>query len=244
MTTKILSNNILKDIDVLILSGGQGTRLREIVNDRPKMMAEINERPFLDILINYISKYGFRRFILCVGYMANSIEKYYNKKEIINAEILFSKEGKPLGTGGAIKNAEKFIQSDSFLVVNGDSFCPINFLDFFNFYNKKSALTSMVVVEGKDNKDTGSVILDDSQKIIQFQEKENNKKAFVNAGIYFFKKEILSLIPPQINYSLEYSLFPKLIGQEFYAYVVQKKLIDIGTPERYLKAKDFFTNYE
>jgi len=244
MITKIISINILKDIDIVILTGGQGNRLREVINDRPKTMAEIDHQPFLDILIDYISSYGFKRFILCTGYMASNIEKYYNDKKT-DKEILFSREDNPLGTGGAIKNAQKLIQSNLFLVVNGDSFCPINFLDFFNFHNDNNALVSMVIVESKENRNSGSVVLDKSQKIIQFREKKQSgeKKTFTNAGIYFFKKDIFSLIPPRINYSLEYSLFPKLVNREFYGYITLKKLIDIGTPKGYLKAKKYYKSW-
>jgi len=244
MMTKTISNDILKDVDVVILTGGQGSRLREVVNDRQKTMAEIDQQPFLDILIDYIAGYGFKRFILCTGYMASSIEEHYNNKKN-DKEILFSKEDRPLGTGGAIKNAQELILSDSFLVVNGDSFCPIDFLDFFNFHNKNNALVSMVIVGSEENKDSGNVILDNSQKIIQFQENKQSKrkKAFTNTGIYFFKKDIFSLIPSRVNYSLEYSLFPELIDREFYGYITQKRFIEIGTPEGYLKAKKYYKSW-
>ena len=208
MITKIISINILKDIDVVVLTEGQGSCLREVIYNRPKTMAEINHQPFLDVLIDYISNYGFKRFILCTGYMASNIEKCYGNKRT-DKEIVFSREDNLLGTEGAIKNAQNLIGSNSFLVVNGDSFCTVDFLDFFNFHNKNNALVSMIVIDSKGNKDSGSVILDKSQRIIQFQEKKQNggKKIFINTGIYFFKKDIFSLIPPQTNYSLEYSLF-------------------------------------
>jgi len=226
----------VKEIDVVILTGGQGTRLREVIKDRPKTMAEINQRPFLDILIDYVSNYGFKRFILCTGHMAHVIKDYYTDKNA-SREILFSNEDKPLGTGGAVKNAEDFIQSSPCLVMNGDSFCSVDLLQFFDFHLKKRALLSMVVVEATDTKDYGVISLDDSQRIIQFKEKIGKEKAYINAGIYLFEKEIFSLIPPETKYSLEYDLFPKLVGKEFYGYITQERLIDIGTPERYEQGK-------
>lgn len=239
MPHKFSSDN-LKKIDVVILSGGQGIRMRKVIRDRPKPMVEINQRPFLDTVINYVWKYGFRRFILCVGYMAEVIQSYYIKKAGPQ-EILFSYEDKPLGTGGAVKNAEKLILSNPFLVMNGDSFCAVDLLQFFGFHLKKGALVSIVVAGAEDSEDYGLVTMDNSGRIMRFAEKEREReKAFINAGIYLFKKDILSLIPAPARYSLERDLFPKLVGQEFYGHITEEELIDIGTPERYEQARRYF----
>ena len=224
------------DVDVVILCGGEGSRLKSVVSDRPKPMAEINGRSFLDILIGYVSGFGFRRFILCTGYMADFIIQHYSASET-QVEIVFSPEDIPLGTGGAVKNAEKFVKSETFMVVNGDSFCPVDLSQFLDFHSKKGALVSMVVVESEDVRDFGTICLDDSQRIVLFEEKKEGKKSFINAGIYLFQKGVFSLIPSHVRYSLEHDLFPTLVGQKFYGYVTQEKLIDIGTPERYEQAK-------
>lgn len=226
----------MKDIDVVVLCGGKGTRLKEVVNDRPKPMAEINGHPFLDILIEYISSFGFRRFILCTGYMADFVRQYYSASET-QVEIVFSPEDIPLGTGGAVKNAGKFIKSETFMVVNGDSFCPVKLSQFLDFHLVKDAIVSMVVTESEDVRDFGTICLDDSQRIVRFEEKKEGKKSFINAGIYLFEKELFPIIPSNTKCSLEYDLFPALVKQKFYGYVTQEKLIDIGTPERYEQAK-------
>ena len=230
------SLEIMKAIDVVILCGGKGTRLNEVVSDRPKPMAEINGQPFLNILIDYVSSFGFNRFVLSVGYKADYIKDYYRCNRF-PYEILFSPENAPLGTAGGIKQAENLVQSNPFLVMNGDSFCPVDLSQFLDFHSKKGALVSVVVVESEDVKDFGTISLDDSQKIVRFEEKKEGKKSFINAGIYLFQKEVFSLIPSHVKYSLEHDLFPTLVGQEFYGYVTQEKLIDIGTPERYEQAK-------
>lgn len=226
----------MKDIDVVVLCGGKGTRLKEVVSDRPKPMSEINGRSFLDILIGYVSGFGFRRFILCAGYMADFIRQHYSVGKT-QVEIVLSVEEVPLGTGGAVKHAEKLVQSSSFLVMNGDSFCPVSLSQFLEFHSKKNALVSMVVTESEDVKDFGLISLDASQRIVRFEEKKEGKKSFINAGIYLFQKEVFSLIPSNVRYSLEHDLFPTLVDQKFYGYVTQEKLIDIGTPERYEQAK-------
>ena len=232
-----------KEIDVLILCGGLGKRLRGVINDIPKPMAEINDRPFLDILIDYVARYGFRRVILCIGYMGDVIKQHYQERER-SLNILFSKEREPLGTGGAIKNAEPFIQSNPFLAMNGDSFCPVNLHTFLDFHTSKGALLSIALVRAKETQDYGVIALGESQRIVSFDEKigvgMETSPSFINAGIYLFDRSILSLIPSQKKYSLEYDLFPKVISKEFYGYVTSETLIDIGTPERYEKAKQHF----
>jgi NDP-sugar pyrophosphorylase family protein len=230
-----------KDIDVLILCGGLGKRLRSVVSDRPKPMAEVGNAPFLDLLINYTSSFGFKRFILCIGYKGDFIKDYYSRKSN-SFEMLFSEERKLLGTAGAIKNAEKLIQSNPFLVMNGDSFCKIDLNEFFNFHNSKKAILSIALTEIKENIDCGFIILDSSGKIESFIEKGKVEgSSYVNAGIYLFQKEILSLIPQNKSYSLEYDLFPILANGRIYGYITKNELIDIGTPERYEKAKRIFS---
>ncbi len=125
-------------MDVIILCGGLGMRLRDVVGDRPKSMAEISGRPFLDILVDYVARYGFTHFILCTGFKGDLIKRYYKNKR---GRLIFvvSDEDQPLGTAGAIKNAESFIESDMFLVLNGDSLCEIDIEDFIKFHIGKGA---------------------------------------------------------------------------------------------------------
>jgi len=228
-----------KDIDVIILCGGLGKRLRSIVNKRPKPMAQINLQLFLDILINYISDFGFRRFILCIGYKAEWIKKYYLQKT--HWDINFSEEKILLGTGGAIKNARKFIRSNPFLVLNGDSFCRINLKKLLEYHNQKNALISMALAKNSQNKDCGLVELCSHNRIKSFNEKaESKNNGLVNAGIYLFRKEIFSFMPKRRSFSLEYDFFPALTGKRCYGYLCGDNLIDIGTPEGLNKAKSYF----
>jgi D-glycero-alpha-D-manno-heptose 1-phosphate guanylyltransferase len=225
--------------DAVILCGGLGERMRNVIKNKPKSMADINGRPFLDILIDYVSGFGVKRIVLCTGHQSESIKDYYTNKECLQ-EIVFSNEETPLGTGGAIKNAEKLIKSRSFLVINGDSHCPVNLQKFYEFHLRNDAVVSMVILEAESSMDYGIVTLDASQKVVSFEEKrENLGEPFINSGIYFFERDVLALIPTSLKYSLEYELFPKLIGKGFYGYKTQKKLIDIGTPKRYELAKCF-----
>lgn len=218
--------------DVLILCGGKGSRLESVVNDRPKPMAEINGRPFLQILIDTITCYGFRRFILCTGFKADFIRNHYDGRES-GFSVTISREEQPLGTGGAIKHAEPFIRSDTFLATNGDSLCPLDLNEFLEFHYSKGALLSMALIPSDDESDCGVVRITDSHQIESFNEKaEAGSSAFINAGIYLFEKRILDYIPENKPYSLEYDLFPQLVNDGAYGFVSTGTLTDIGTPER------------
>jgi NDP-sugar pyrophosphorylase family protein len=215
-----------------------GTRLRSVVDDRPKPMAEINDRPFLDLLIDSFSKFGLRRFILCAGYMSDIIRDYYSSRADSH-QFIISNEHKPLGTAGAIKNAAELIRSDTFLVANGDSFCPVDLAAFHDFHSARHALMSMVVTETQNTGDCGLVSLDDSQRIVGFEEKnQESRSRYINAGIYLFQKEALSPIPADTSFSLERELFPKLVEQNCYAFPIRGRLFDIGTPARFATATE------
>ena len=230
-----------KDIDVVVLCGGLGTRLNSVVDDRPKSMAEINDRPFLDILVDYVARYGFTRFILCTGFKGDLIRRHYETKRS-GLVFLISEEKIPLGTAGAIKNAESFIESDTFIVLNGDSLCEIDIKDFLSFHIRKRALISIVLTTIKNSMDFGVVRLDRHQKIIGFSEKVMmHGDGLVNTGIYFFDRKILKEIPSGGKRSLEYDIFPKILNKGVYGYVTEKKFVDIGTPERLEMAKNYFS---
>lgn len=230
---------MIKDIDVFILAGGLGKRLRAISRNKPKPMVEIGDKPFLDLILDYMADFGFRRFILGTGYKADVIKKYYthNKKPGLN--IIFSRERSPLDTGGAVKNARSKIKSRYFFVLNGDSFCKFSPLDLINFHNKNKAIVSILLGHVSDGREYGEVKIDRSLRIQSFNEKRAKaKKCLVNAGVYIFDRQIFSLMPHGKKFSLERDLFPSLVGGRIFGYPKSGFLIDIGTPERYIKAKN------
>jgi len=227
-------------VDVVVLCGGLGTRLRAVVSDRPKSLAEISGKPFLDLLINYVSMFGFRRFILCVGYKGEMVLDYYKKQVDKKRQILISREEKPLGTAGAIKNAERFLRSDPFLVINGDSLCSVDLKNFLKFHEENKAVLSIILTSAIHGDDCGKIILDKKTKeITNFAEKRKiTNKGLTNMGIYLFSKDLLREIPKKKKVSLENDFFPKLIGRGLFGKVVTKDFIDIGTPERFRMFKD------
>ncbi|MFH0791002.1 MAG: sugar phosphate nucleotidyltransferase [Candidatus Omnitrophota bacterium] len=235
--TGIGTTGIIGNLNLLILCGGKGSRLRPVLRGVPKPMADIHGRPFLDILITYAAGYGIKRFILGIGYKRKLIKAYYNNYHKNDIEIGFSEETLPLGTGGAVGNSSHFLQSNPFMVMNGDSFCPLNIPEFISFHKKKKALVSIALVRTTDTAEYGFINLDSFSRVTAFNEKTGVKKrGFINAGVYLFDKEIFLHLPKRETFSLEYDFFPRLVNERFYGYVTRAKLVDIGTPDRYKKA--------
>lgn len=234
ISSPIVSSS-LEEIDVVILCGGLGTRLRPVVFDRPKVLAEIGGKTFLEILVDSLTAQGFKNIILCVGYLKDQVKNLFNYNKSYN--ITFSEEEEPLGTGGALKKAIPLIKSNPFMVMNGDSICKINFKEFYYFHINKKAIVSLILARSKTPRDFGSVVIDDSQRIISFKEKvECREECLINAGIYLMQRDVLSYMPDEAHFSLEYDLFSKLVENKCYGFITDSELIDIGTPERYEKA--------
>jgi D-glycero-alpha-D-manno-heptose 1-phosphate guanylyltransferase len=114
-------DNTMKLRECVILVGGQGTRLRSVVQDIPKPMADINGKPFLEYLLYFLHRQGCRHVVLSVGYKHEIIENYFGN-QYLNLKIDYAIEEEPLGTGGGIKNSLGFISQNDFFLLNGDSF--------------------------------------------------------------------------------------------------------------------------
>jgi D-glycero-alpha-D-manno-heptose 1-phosphate guanylyltransferase len=220
--------------DAVILCGGLGTRLRPISGDLPKVLMPFAGRPFIDILIESLLPFGFRRFVLCVGHLKEKVQMHFKKPDY---EVIFSEETEPLGTGGALKNAAPIIAGTSFLVMNGDSICPVDFSRFRNFHVQKGGILSLVLAKPQSGNNYGVIEVDDNQRVISFREKnECRKTMLINGGIYFMKRDIFDHMPVEACFSLEYDLFPKILPHRCYGFQTESEVIDIGTPERYAQA--------
>ena len=234
--------NPLGNTDVIILCGGEGKRLRSVVSNRPKVLAEVASRVFLDILVDRLLSYGFRRIILSVGYMKEEVFKHFDNHPN-SKNILFAEEEIPLGTGGALKNAAQLVKSDDFLVMNGDSFCGADLSKLYLFHKEKKGVLSIAVAVAQEPSDYGVVSSNILGQVLSFNEKASvSHGGFVNAGIYFMAKKILGIMPPQKVFSLEYDFFPEILNHKCFAFDSEAELIDIGTPERYKLAQKFFSS--
>lgn len=223
-------------MDAVILCGGKGTRLKSVVSDRPKPMAALNDKPFLQLVMEYAAGYGFKRFILAAGYMGEVIEKHFSGA-FPGYTVAVSHETQPLDTAGAVKNASSLIQTPQVLVMNGDSICRIDLRAFTEFHFSRGGRVSVAVAKVPDAGSFGSITMDSGGKILSFREKAGAGAGYVNAGIYILDKTVLDAVPPGTRYSMERDLLPALIsGGEVYGYETESRLFDIGTPEGYREA--------
>ena len=220
--------------DAVILCGGLGTRLRPISGDLPKVLMPFAGKPFIDILIESLLPFGFRRFILCVGHLQEKVRAHFSMRDY---EVIFSEEAEPLGTGGAAKNARPLITGSSFLLLNGDSLCPTDLHGFHDFHVRKGGVLSIVLTRPLSENAYGVVELNRENRIVAFHEKTGARKgSFINAGIYLAERGIFDLMPEAARFSLETDLIPAVLPHGCYGLVTDAELIDIGTPERYARA--------
>jgi NDP-sugar pyrophosphorylase family protein len=226
--------------DVVILCGGLGTRLRSVVSDRPKSMALIHGRPFLDLLVDQIVGYGFRRVILCVGYRAEFIKTHFAART--DCEMLFSEEPKSLGTAGALRLAVPLLKTPTVLVLNGDSYCSIDAAALIDFHRRKKAIGTLILLPAAEGRAGGVVTVDehDRDRVTEFVEKPApGVSGHFNAGIYVFERRAFDAIPEATACSLEMDVLPSL-RPHLYGFHMKAPLYDIGTPDGLHAFTDFY----
>lgn len=225
----------------VVLVGGQGARLKKLISDRPKPMADINGKPFLEFILVELAKRGVSRVVLATGFMSQHIQDYFGDGSNLGIELQYSVDPTPLGTGGAVKHATRFFDEDSFLVLNGDSFCAFELGAMMSLHQQQKALITMLVTHIEDASRFGAVLIDGSGKIVGFREKDQVAgKSIINAGIYLINKKALEYVPVNKNVSLERDVFPRLVADKKICGVVSRQaFIDIGTPESFLNASEF-----
>lgn len=234
----------MKKIDAIILTGGEGKRLRSIVNEIPKPLAVVGGKPFLDILLEQLNEFScINSVVLAVGYKAEKIIEKHKDCSKYNFNIVFSVEEKLLGTGGAIKKAIKYTKTKDILVLNGDSYTEFNIEDLIVTHRGNKAKITIVLFNVEDVSRYGSVRVNGENRILSFEEKKGNiGHGLINTGIYLMQKDIFSDIEEDNVVSLEKELLPIFIRNlegNIYGYIVKGKFIDIGIPETYKIASEY-----
>lgn len=223
-----------------ILCGGLGTRLRSVVSDRPKVLAEVAGQPFLTLLLRTLDEAGIRRVILCTGYKAAAIRAIYGT--VFGAlTIEYSHEDRPLGTGGALAQAARSVEGD-LLALNGDSYCAVDFSALLSHHRASGAAATLSVCEVADTAAFGRVTLDNQARVLGFSEKGASGPGPVNAGVYLLPSDWLREVVPGQSVSLERELLPAWLSRGVGAFAVPGPLIDIGTPQTYAFARHALSN--
>ena len=226
-------------LTTLILAGGLGTRLKSVLNESPKILATVAGTPFIDFVFTYLVKQGIYDVILCTGYEAEQVSNYCQDGSQWGLQIRYSIERDALGTGGAVKNAAPMINSDPFIVMNGDSLAQAEIEHILDFHTKKQALITISLSDVQERGRFGAIELDVDGSIREFNEKEEDGEGLINTGLYVISKDALELFPIGKS-SFENDLFPYFIGKGLYGKDISESFIDIGTPEAYALAQLFF----
>jgi len=223
-------------MEAIILAGGFGTRLSNILFDVPKPMAPVNGKPFLKYVFDYLLKNGITHAILALGYKAEVIQKYFGDK-YKGISITYSIEDFPLGTGGAIKKALSCCNEDDVFVLNGDTYFDVNLKEMKLFHDNKKSNLTIAVKAMRDFDRYGTVVIEDHM-IKRFEEKKPTDQGKINGGIYLIKKTIFDLVDEE-SFSFEKIMLESGII-DIYAFESEGYFIDIGVPEDYYRAqKDF-----
>jgi NDP-sugar pyrophosphorylase family protein len=234
----------LSAITTAILAGGLGTRLRSVVSDRPKVLAEVNGRPFLAYLLDQLTAAGVRRTVLCTGYLGEMVEQVFGDS-FGAMQLLYSRETQPLGTGGALREALPKLHSSTVLVLNGDSLCEVDLPAFVETHVASHAAVSLVLTRVDDTSRYGRVETEADGRVRSFVEKaESQGPGWINAGVYLIERSMLQSLPAGVDISLERTVFPSLIGRGLYGNCCGGRFIDVGQPESYHAAREFMQSIQ
>lgn len=220
----------------IILAGGLGTRLQSAVPDVPKCMAPVNGRPFIDYIIDYLRQQNITQIVFAVGYKAEGIRSHLQNSGLPNLQFFF--EEKLLGTGGAIKKAAMLVQDEDVLVVNGDTLFAVNLQEMYELHKQTAAECTLALKPMSNFDRFGTVLVDENQRVIGFQEKQAAAAGFINGGVYLLnlKKWRRYSWPEAFSFENDY-LQAKYHSAKMMGIVQDEYFIDIGIPEDYQRAQ-------
>lgn len=222
--------------EAIILAGGFGTRLRQVVPDLPKPMAPVAGRPFLEILLDYLLMSGFKRVILSLGYRADIIQSYFGNR-YKTMELVYVVEDAPLGTGGAVRLAMEQCTADHVFIFNGDTFLEFDVNGVEKLWQQYRT-PIMLAKEVSDTSRYGRLLTKDNQ-VIGFSEKGVSGAGLINAGCYLLPAGVLNDYPIGTGFSLETDYFSLYVQQQPILYhATPGRFIDIGVPDDYARAQE------
>jgi len=236
-----MQTHCLQNIDVIILAGGLGSRLAPVLDGKPKLLAPVCGKPYLEFILKWLSSFGACRIILALGHLAKDIEEYVKTNFKDGIEIICSVESEPLGTAGGLAQASDYIQSTLALVMNGDSFVDADLCKLIDLHKSSASDATMICTRIANSKHYGSVEIAEDGKVLSFEEKSTiNSSGLINAGIYVVSHQLLQRVKGLHIGSLEKDVFQQLPVGALNTYSGKFDFLDIGTPEDFKRAEAFF----
>jgi mannose-1-phosphate guanylyltransferase/phosphomannomutase len=225
---------------VIIMAGGEGSRLRPLTCDRPKPMVPIMNRPMMEHIVSLLKRFGLTDIGVTLQYLPEQIQNYFGDGREFGVQMQYFIEDSPLGTAGSVKNSGTFLD-ETFLVISGDALTDFDLQKAIEFHRQKGSVATLVLTSVETPLEYGVVIADDAGRIVQFLEKPSWGEVFsdtVNTGIYILEPEVLQYIPEGTMFDFAKDLFPLLMskGYPLYGYVAEGYWCDIGNLEQYHEA--------
>jgi mannose-1-phosphate guanylyltransferase len=221
----------------VILVGGQGTRLRPLTATVPKPVVQLVDRPFIFYMLAWLRGHGVDDAIISCGFLADSVREVVGDGSQLGLRVRFVEEPEPLGTAGALKLAEPLLD-ERFLMLNGDVLTDLDLGEQIAQHERSGARATLALVPVEDPSAYGVVILEQDRQVRDFVEKPAPGEVhsnLISAGAYVLEREILDLVEPGRNVSIEREVWPRLVGHGLYGFPSDGYWLDIGTPERYLQ---------
>ncbi|MFC2143092.1 NDP-sugar synthase [Candidatus Aenigmatarchaeota archaeon] len=227
----------------VILCGGMGKRMRDVSEDIPKPMIEIEGKPILEHQIDYFKKHGITEFVFCTGHQGDIIKKHFKDGKKFGVDIKYSHEKEALGTGGAIKNAEDLI-NDNFILLYGDTMINIDIEKIMTFHTQhyvcKGCILTITIHETDHPQDSDLIKINEDERVVELFPKPNKEpfpSRLSKSSLFISSKEIFEYLP-MIKHDFEKTILPKLVKEGKVAgYLTNELIRDVGTPERYEKFK-------
>ena len=221
----------------VILVGGLGTRLKPLSINTPKAMMPVVNAPFLEYVIRRLGRHDVKHIVLAISHLPQPIMDFLGDGSRFGVRIDYTIEEKALGTAGAVKNAEKYLD-EPFLALNGDVFTDLDITAMTAMHRQRRAMITIALTPVEDPSSYGLIETDNDGRIRRFLEKPKAEEIttdMINAGTYILEPEVLRHIPPDTKFSFEHDVFPPLLqqGKPVYAFPSGCYWMDIGTPQKY-----------
>jgi NDP-sugar pyrophosphorylase family protein len=226
-------------VKAVILAGGEGTRLRPLTLTLPKPVVPVVDRPFLRHQLDMLGRAGISEVVFSVAYRPEKVQAIFGDGAAFGTHIRYAVEDTPLGTGGAVKNAERHLD-DVTVVLNGDVLTDVDLAAVVRQHRERRAAATLVLAPVPNPAAYGLVETDEGGRVRRFIEKPDPSQITtdtINAGVYVLQTSTLELMPAGENHSIERAFFPALLrrGDHVASHVHRGYWIDIGTPEKYLQ---------
>jgi D-glycero-alpha-D-manno-heptose 1-phosphate guanylyltransferase len=229
-------------ISAVVLAGGFGTRVKHLLGDLPKPMAQVNGKPFVEWIVRYLAAQKIRNVILSTGHLAETVEKHFQSQPVEGVKVGCVPETKPLGTAGGFLNAIRGANEKptAWLVLNGDSIAPTPLEKLFRSLDEAKTEGAILGVRMADASRFGTILKNADGELVGFNEKKSGA-GIINAGIYLFRASAIDKFPAKMPLSFETDVFPSLTagGVRLKVCVTDAPFLDIGTPESLPLAENF-----